>query len=275
MADKKLVDILTTDSYNYLLSKTAKVLPNNPTEQGWTADRIKRCYYEGFIVIFEWLKKMQSDINSVFNKDGVYKVEMAEKDGLGNIISDTYATKNKLTNIQTYLENQLNTLVDNLDSGNVIVNKAYCDSNGNNISETYLKANRVTSNKEDIDTTKVITLALGKELIADLVNGADGSLDTLKELADALGNDPNFATTVLNNLDQKLSKQIAEAKYLTIVDAENKYALATNVNNLESSITNLTTKHNTDVKNLETDISNLTTKIATNATSEDIINLFK
>lgn len=36
-----------------------------------------------------------------------------------------------------------------------------------------------------------------------LVNAAPGTLDTLKELADALGNDPSFATTVANSLALK------------------------------------------------------------------------
>lgn len=36
--------------------------------------------------------------------------------------------------------------------------------------------------------------------IADLINGAPGVLDTLKELSDALGGDENFATTIANEL---------------------------------------------------------------------------
>ncbi|EHC6745417.1 hypothetical protein JS001_002465 [Salmonella enterica subsp. enterica] len=39
--------------------------------------------------------------------------------------------------------------------------------------------------------------------VAQLVGSAPETLDTLKELADALGNDPNFATTVLNKLAGK------------------------------------------------------------------------
>lgn len=43
--------------------------------------------------------------------------------------------------------------------------------------------------------------------IADLVNGAPAVLDTLKELADALGSDPNFASTIagqISGLDSRL-----------------------------------------------------------------------
>ncbi|EPA0439753.1 prophage tail fiber N-terminal domain-containing protein [Salmonella enterica] len=42
-----------------------------------------------------------------------------------------------------------------------------------------------------------------RKLIAVLVGSVPESLDTLQELADALGNDPNFATTVLNKLAGK------------------------------------------------------------------------
>ncbi len=42
-----------------------------------------------------------------------------------------------------------------------------------------------------------------RKLIAALVGSVPESLDTLQELADALGNDPNFATTIVNKLAGK------------------------------------------------------------------------
>lgn len=42
--------------------------------------------------------------------------------------------------------------------------------------------------------------------VASLVESAPETLDTLKELAGALGNDPNFATTVSNQIGSKLDK---------------------------------------------------------------------
>ena len=52
---------------------------------------------------------------------------------------------------------------------------------------------------EDGMTAGEIAAAL-QSLKNDLVNGSGAALDTLKELADALGNDPDFATTVSNAL---------------------------------------------------------------------------
>jgi hypothetical protein len=42
--------------------------------------------------------------------------------------------------------------------------------------------------------------------ILELINAAPGALDTLDELANALGDDPNFRTTILNAIAAKLSQ---------------------------------------------------------------------
>jgi hypothetical protein len=52
-------------------------------------------------------------------------------------------------------------------------------------------------------TTTAMNAAINTA-IGNLVNAAPGTLDTLKELADALGDDPNFATTMTNSLAGKL-----------------------------------------------------------------------
>lgn len=56
-------------------------------------------------------------------------------------------------------------------------------------------------NSKKLATTEFVVRAL-----AALADSAPETLDTLKELADALGNDPNFATTILNKLAEKLAK---------------------------------------------------------------------
>jgi hypothetical protein len=43
-----------------------------------------------------------------------------------------------------------------------------------------------------------------------LVNGAGAALDTLQELATALGNDPNFATTITNALAKRVRVDAAQ-----------------------------------------------------------------
>lgn len=56
------------------------------------------------------------------------------------------------------------------------------------------------------NTTQIATTAFVQAAITALVDGAPGAIDTLNELAAALGDDPNFATTVTNDLAGKLVK---------------------------------------------------------------------
>jgi hypothetical protein len=54
------------------------------------------------------------------------------------------------------------------------------------------------------NTTQVATTAYVQTEITDLIAAAPGALDTLNELASALGNDASFSTTVTNSLATKL-----------------------------------------------------------------------
>jgi len=56
---------------------------------------------------------------------------------------------------------------------------------------------------QTVNNTQIATTAFVKAAIAGLVNSSPAALDTLNELAAALGNDPNFATTVTNALAAK------------------------------------------------------------------------
>ncbi len=55
----------------------------------------------------------------------------------------------------------------------------------------------------DADVFARYTKTETDQKLADLINGAPGALDTLNELAAAMGNDPNFATTITNALAGK------------------------------------------------------------------------
>ena len=68
------------------------------------------------------------------------------------------------------------------------------------------------TNNEQIASTAFVAQA-----IAALVNSAPGALDTLQELASALGNDANFATTVTNALAGKLGKTETAARATELI----------------------------------------------------------
>ena len=56
------------------------------------------------------------------------------------------------------------------------------------------------------NSQQLATTAFVQATVAAVISGAPGALDTLKELADALGGDPNFANTIINGLAGKANK---------------------------------------------------------------------
>ena len=61
----------------------------------------------------------------------------------------------------------------------------------------------LANNILSIDLSNYSTLANLSTAVANLVNSAPATLDTLKELAVALNNDPNFATTITTLIGTK------------------------------------------------------------------------
>ena len=115
------------------------------------------------------------------------------------------------------------------------------------------KANYITKVSQLENDTKFQTEEQVRQAISDLIDGADDALDTLKELAEALGNDPNFATTITNKLtdlrnaltdevnrakeeEGKLSTQISEvnSNFIKAVDLLN--------DKIDTAVTNLINK---------------------------------
>jgi len=58
----------------------------------------------------------------------------------------------------------------------------------------------------NVDTSSIATRSYVDTEVSGLVDSAPGTLDTLNELASALGDDPNFATTTATNIGTKLAK---------------------------------------------------------------------
>lgn len=73
------------------------------------------------------------------------------------------------------------------------------------------------------NTTQVATTQFVRTEISSIVDSAPATLDTLNELASALADDPNFATTITQALSNKLDSGTASATYLSQTDAYNTY----------------------------------------------------
>ena len=79
---------------------------------------------------------------------------------------------------------------------------------------------------EDTGIAKEALTAQFGETIAELVDGSPAALDTLKELSAALGNDPNFATTVATQIGRKVDKVAGKGLSTEDYTSEEKAKLA-------------------------------------------------
>ena len=87
--------------------------------------------------------------------------------------------------------------------------------------DAYATTEYVDENLNNIDLSSAINTA-SAAAVAYLVDSAPGALDTLNELAAALGDDENFATTVTNSLSNKLDISSASVTYATIENLNEK-----------------------------------------------------
>ncbi|MDG0796123.1 phage tail protein [Pectobacterium punjabense] len=116
---------------------------------------------------------------------------------LGNDPHFSTTILNAITDVKTDATNKLNAHASILDAHPQYAPKASPAFTGTPTAPTAASSS---------NNTQLATTAFVKAAVAALVNGSPAALDTLQELANALGNDPNFSTTVLNALAGKLTK---------------------------------------------------------------------
>lgn len=133
----------------------------------------------------------------------------ADKENLKKLMKyskDTFANKSEINeNLGNfYTKNQVDTMLDSILGGGGI---------GSGIGDNYYtkseidtklnsKANKTTT-LSGYGITDAYTKPQVDKKVSDLVNSAPETLATLNELAKALGDDPNFATTVATQIGNK------------------------------------------------------------------------
>ena len=171
------------------------------------------------------MKKQAYQKPTIYNSDGT-KAQTGtydiRTDPLTNITAD---------GILDYINNNLEALNDRADNSNTadetlqanidaeVAARQEADENLSNTSvstttltvtgETSVPTANVGNNSNAIANTKFVQTA-----IANLVHSAPDTLDTLDELAQALGDDPNFATTMATELGKKANKTDVANTYL-------------------------------------------------------------
>ena len=139
--------------------------------------------------------------------------DKAVADGDGNNIVNTYVTKSGLASSVTTATGNVTTLT-------------ATDSTLTNITvtgETSVPTANAGNSSKAIANTEFVAKSL-----AALVDSAPDQLNTLNELAKALGNDANFAATITAELAKKLNSTEAESTYATKTEAGVPYQIKRN-----------------------------------------------
>lgn len=103
-----------------------------------------------------------------------------------------------------------------------------------------------------------------EKYISDLVDGADGALDTLKELADALNNDPNFATNLTNKLIEIRDALTAEVNRAKTAEAALQEGLNEVDAKIEKALQGLTDTIDKTIKDIKDSVKALEQKVDKN-----------
>ncbi|WP_297136114.1 CD1375 family protein [Terrisporobacter sp.] len=105
----------------------------------------------------------------------------------------------------------------------------------NNKSEFSGSYNDLTEKPDIPSIDGLATEVYVDDKVASIVNSAPETLDTLNELATALGNGPNFATTVANQIGTKASNDYVNAELAKKVNSEGYVATENNYSTAEKT----------------------------------------
>ena len=162
-------------------------------------------------------KEDKTNLKALAYKDSLSKVDV----GLGNVTNTSDADKP----VSTATQNALNLKANTADLGSL----AYKDS---------LTASDVGALPSDTEIPSISGLASEtyvNQKIADLVNGAPGTLDTLDELASALKDNANIVDTLNAAIENKADKT-SLSNYATITNLNKKLDKTTYEYNKELAI---------------------------------------
>lgn len=168
-----------------------------------------------------------------------------------------------------------------------IKNSSYTDtitlngSNGNLTAVAFIGNGSQLTNLPQPDLSSYATQTYVNTQVSNLVNAAPATLDTLKELATALGNDANFSTTITTSIGTKWTQDNAkisnwDSAYSWGNHANAGYALTSTVNTaLALKADQSTTYTKTEVNNalaLKTDLSTYNSFVSSTNSSISTIN---
>jgi hypothetical protein len=120
----------------------------------------------------------------------------------GSLDSDNTAQNSRLTNIEGFTSSIDTTIKTKLNADTVVSGSSQI------LTLVSIDEDEMTSNSDTKLPTQQSVKSYVDSKVAGLVDSAPGTLDTLNELAAALGDDPNFATTVSTTIGGKVSQSL-------------------------------------------------------------------
>lgn len=200
----------------------------------------------GSIVNLSGYQKMEDDSLDTNNKTIVgginelnnSKVEKVEGKGLSTV-DFTREKDNKLSGIADNANNYIHPInhepsIITQDATHRFVTDVEKEI-WNNKSEFSGSYNDLTEKPDIPSIDGLATEVYVENKVASIVNSAPETLDTLNELATALGNDPNFATTVANQIGTKASNDYVNAELAKKVNSEGYVATENNYSTAEKT----------------------------------------
>lgn len=188
LSNEGLSSLVLLLSQKFALQKSAELKGRPTTTTPPITDDSERIASTAFVQAL-----MQSNLSTG-------TIDKAIADSEGNEITATYATK---TEMNAKLNAADGVAYDASRLGGILANE-YAQLN----SPALTGVPTAPTATAGTDTTQVATTAFVKTAVdnalSNMLNSAPEALNTLSELAEALGNDPNFATTLSTTLGQKV-----------------------------------------------------------------------
>lgn len=161
----------------------------------------------------------------------------ATQDGNGDVIAETYVKKTQLKTINSQSLLGEGNIEIQVEGGGITDapsdGKLYGRKNAQWTEVTVPEVEVPTKVSELTNDSGFQTEAQVSAKISALVDSAPETLNTLNELAAALGDDPNFATTVTNQIAQKADKTVATTSSDGLMSSADKTKLdSVNISNL-------------------------------------------
>lgn len=185
------------------------------------------------------LSSLNANISSVNNQMTVLNNDVHE-------VSENYVPKTRRIN-DKFLSHDMRLTADDVEALPITAGATH-PIRGELVVNGHITAEKATQDSH------LVTKAQLDAKIAEVVNSAPETLNTLEELAKSLGDDPNFATTVANRIGAVDKKIDAEVSKLSA-------SIEANTENLKSTTQKATTN--------STNISLLNSAVATNKLSTD------